>query len=722
MSTADAAPRSFFRDWFPFVVLLAAPLAGLAVWYWPSDWEPAYRVMALMALAAGSLLLLGVWLLFLSRFPLGLRAAAAVLVVAGLVAFRWGAVREIHVSGDMIPRLTFRWEKTHDDVLEEHRRRQAEKPAAGTSRAAAPSLEFLGFFGNQRDGVVKDSQLRGDWKAEPPKPLWRQPVGGGYAGFAVRGGGAVTIEQRRGEEAVVCYDVASGRERWRHDYPAHFQEKLGGPGPRATPIIDPAGARVYSLGAEGKLVCLDLDTGREVWSADILKSNGNLPWGMAASPLFVAGPGEDDGEVIVAPGAQDEAAKGRSVLVYDARSGKELRAFGNHVGGYSSPVVARLCGTEQLLVFDGDGLTGYDPKAGKELWHHPWATMQAINVAQPLVLDGDRVFLSSGYGVGCAMLRVRKDDKPEVLWQNKLMRCKFTSPVHRDGYLYGLDEGILVCLDAKTGERKWKGGRYGHGQILLADRYILVLSESGDLALVEATPEADREVGRFAALDGKTWNAPALSRGSAFVRNDTEMACYELPGTAHSGCSHRVTTDGPFRVERRPSGLAVEGTPADCVRVALHDVVRGAAWVLSGINAGGNLGADVYISGTVAAVREAVLHGYPGVALSQYRKRGLEYDWSRAARWAALVLRDLTRRPWHPGLYWNVNLPHLEPGAPDPEVVFCPLDPAPLPLDFRRDGELWHYAGDYHNRRRRPGADVDVCFRGGIAVTALELF
>jgi 5'-nucleotidase len=194
------------------------------------------------------------------------------------------------------------------------------------------------------------------------------------------------------------------------------------------------------------------------------------------------------------------------------------------------------------------------------------------------------------------------------------------------------------------------------------------------------------------------------------------------PTGAHSGCSHRVTTDGPIRVESRPAGFAVEGTPADCVRVALHDIAPDAAWVLSGINAGGNLGADVYHSGTVAAVREAVLHGRPGVALSHYRRRGEPYDWPGAAARALPVLRDLLARPWRPGSLWNVNLPHLGPGSPEPRVVFCPLDPQPLPLSFRRDGDLFHYDGDYHGRRRDPGSDVDVCFRGHIAVTRMELF
>jgi 5'-nucleotidase len=216
-------------------------------------------------------------------------------------------------------------------------------------------------------------------------------------------------------------------------------------------------------------------------------------------------------------------------------------------------------------------------------------------------------------------------------------------------------------------------------------------------------------------------DAPGLAALLAAARPLGEPAIV-APTGAHSGCSHRVTTDGPIRVESRPTGYAVAGTPADCVRVALHDIAPDAAWVLAGINAGGNLGADVYHSGTVAAAREAVLHGVPGIALSHYRKRGLEIDWARATAWVVPVLRVLTGRPWRPGLLWNVNLPHLEPGAPDPEVVFCPLDPAPLPLSFRRDGDLWHYAGDYHSRRRAPGADVDVCFRGRVAVTAMQLF
>jgi 5'-nucleotidase len=189
-----------------------------------------------------------------------------------------------------------------------------------------------------------------------------------------------------------------------------------------------------------------------------------------------------------------------------------------------------------------------------------------------------------------------------------------------------------------------------------------------------------------------------------------------------SGCGHRVTTDGPIRIMPRGAGRwAIDGTPADCVRVGLAKLAPVVAWVLSGINDGGNLGADVYHSGTVAAVREAALHGRPGIAFSQYRKRGLEIDWERAQRCMALLLPQLLAEPTPPGVFWNVNLPSLSPGDPEPRVVHCPLEIAPLPLSFRATDEHLHYDGRYHERGRSAGSDVDVCFAGNISVTRLSV-
>jgi len=196
------------------------------------------------------------------------------------------------------------------------------------------------------------------------------------------------------------------------------------------------------------------------------------------------------------------------------------------------------------------------------------------------------------------------------------------------------------------------------------------------------------------------------------------------PALPQSGMSHVVTWEGGVHLEERgPKSFAVHGTPADCARLGLLRVAPDAKWVLSGINHGGNLGADVYYSGTVAAVREGVLHGWPGIAFSHYLHNEIPPDWNRATRWTARVLAELLPRPIEPGLFYNVNFPALAANAPEPEITFCPLDPNPLPLSYRHEQDNRHaYDGIYASRRRIPGADVDTCFGGQIAVTEIRLF
>jgi 5'-nucleotidase len=218
-------------------------------------------------------------------------------------------------------------------------------------------------------------------------------------------------------------------------------------------------------------------------------------------------------------------------------------------------------------------------------------------------------------------------------------------------------------------------------------------------------------------------DAPGLAALRAAAQPFGE-AVVVAPAGPQSGMSHAVTWERGVRLEERGSGnFAVHGTPADCARLGLLRVAPDTAWVLSGINHGGNLGADVYYSGTVAAVREAVLHGWPGIAFSHYLRSGISLDWARATRWANRVLTDLLARPIEPGLFYNVNFPHLTADEPEPEIVFCPLDPHPLPLSYRHEENGNHiYDGVYSERRRTPGADVDTCFGGRIAVTEIRLF
>jgi outer membrane protein assembly factor BamB len=302
---------------------------------------------------------------------------------------------------------------------------------------------------------------------------------------------------------------------------------MGGNGPRATPTI--ADGDVYSLGATGVLVRLDGATGAVKWKVNILDDNDNIQWGMSGSPLVY------DQLVVVNPGAQRESAKGRAVVAYDRETGKVRWSAGDRKASYCSPQLATIHGVRQVLVVDGEAIGAFDAATGQELWSYEWRTNPEVNVGQPLVFDGDRVFISSGYGHGCILIRVTQADgkwSAEKVWENQNLRCKFTSPVYRAGFIYGIDDsaGSLTCLDAKDGRRKWKDGRYGNGQILLAGDVIVVGSETGKLALVEATPEAFRELANLQVLHGsKNWNHLTLARGRAYVRNHETMACYELP-------------------------------------------------------------------------------------------------------------------------------------------------------------------------------------------------
>ncbi|HMF12184.1 MAG TPA: PQQ-binding-like beta-propeller repeat protein [Gemmataceae bacterium] len=515
--------RTFLSRWSPVAVAgLWAGAAGF-FWLWPASWDRHTRVMGLWSASLLACLALVAWWFLFARAGWAPRLVVPVCIVV----LGFFSIRDVQFKGDMKPIIRFVWNRTADDVLEAHRHRQVfadDLPAVDL--ADGNERNFPEYRGRRRDGVVEGPALARDWEARPPRELWRQPAGGGYASFAVAGNLAVTIEQRRDREAVVAYDTATGRERWTFDYLAHFVERLGGPGPRATPTI--AGDAVFSLGATGMLVCLDAKTGDLRWSANILKDNDNITWGMSGSPLVF------DDVVVVNPGAQRESNRGNAVIALDRATGKEKWRAGNGRAGYSSPMLATLANERQVLLLDAEGLSGYDPAGDGELWRFPFPTYQGINVCQPVVLDGDRVFISAGYDVGAVLVQVTHTAgkwSASDLWRTKAMRCKFTSPVAYQGHLYGLDEGVLTCLDAATGARKWREGHYGHGQVLRAGDLLVILAESGELALVEATPAEHRQLGIIQALDansGKTWNNPALADGKVFVRNHQEMACYGL--------------------------------------------------------------------------------------------------------------------------------------------------------------------------------------------------
>jgi outer membrane protein assembly factor BamB len=259
------------------------------------------------------------------------------------------------------------------------------------------------------------------------------------------------------------------------------------------------------------------------WTKNILSDNQaeNLPWAMAASPLIV------DDKVIVLPGG----TAGKSVVAYNKLSGAAVWKSQNDRQAYVSPMLVTLAGRRQILVVSAGRVFGLTPESGALLWSQSWDTDSGINVSQPIVVDKNRFFISSGYGKGAALVEVTGSGNSftaRSVWENVNMKNKFNSSVLHDGYVYGLDEGILTCLDVNTGARKWKGGRYGYGQVILASGHLIVMSDAGDLALVKASPAEYSEVARFSALAGRTWNYPAIAGGRLFVRNGNEMAAFKI--------------------------------------------------------------------------------------------------------------------------------------------------------------------------------------------------
>ena len=224
--------------------------------------------------------------------------------------------------------------------------------------------------------------------------------------------------------------------------------------------------------------------------------------------------------------------KGRSVVAYDKLTGKPIWRALNDASAYASPMLVELAGKEQLLVVTARRAVGLQVEDGAELWTTPWIVkLGNRDNAQPVILGTNRFLLSAGYGTGSEAVEVSRATtgfEATPLWHNTLLKNKFTSSVCRQGYVYGLDEDMLVCLDAQTGERKWKDGRYGYGQILLAGGHVIVLSGDGQLALVKASPDRFEELARFQAIEGKTWNHPAMSGGKILVRNESQMACFDL--------------------------------------------------------------------------------------------------------------------------------------------------------------------------------------------------
>lgn len=402
-------------------------------------------------------------------------------------------------------------------------------PAAAPVDAAARVIRWAGFRGANRSGTVPGVRIDVNWSVSPPVLLWRRPVGPGWASFAVRGNILYTQEQRGEEEIVSAYSLTTGEPVWRHRDRVRLNDPMGGPGPRATPTL--AGDRVYTFGSTGVLNALDAESGSVVWSRNPATDlETAIPtWGFSSSPLIV-----DDLVVI---------AVGGTLAAYSLADGQPRWVGPGGGDSYSSPQLATIDGVTQVLLPSANGTTGVAPATGKALWTHPWnSRLPLLPVVQAAVLNGGTVLVGDSSS-GLRRLDVSRfvdakagADKRDTAWtvderwvSNRLKPYFNDFVVHR-GHAYGFDGAILAAVDLANGERKWKGGRYGQGQlVLLPDQdVLLVISEDGDLALVKAVPDGLIEIARVPALSGKTWNHPVLVDDVLLVRNGEEMAAFRL--------------------------------------------------------------------------------------------------------------------------------------------------------------------------------------------------
>lgn len=498
-----------------FGVFLAALVAGASLAH--RNFDPFSFVMTTVPLvltvwAAGLLLLR-----LQPQLPAGRVVIAAILLpVIYVDLLRWeGTDARLRATN------SWRWQRT-----EEQKFLEARAGTAVDARSMAWTLksgDWPEFRGPQRDGAARGVRIATDWKGAPPQNVWKERIGPGWSSLIVVDRYLVTQEQRGESEAIVAYLAETGQELWCHLTPARFEEGISGAGPRATPTF--RDGRIYALGARGTLTCLEASNGKVVWSNDLAKeTSAPAPmWGFSASPLLA------DGKVIViigGPSARGTIAlhAGTGALVWAREGGKE---------SYSSAHLVTFGGKPQIVIQDNKRTAGLSVADGAVLWERPGISENIIPMIQPQQLPDGTLLLSSGEDL--ARIEVREEAGKWTVtekWLTKKFKPSFNDFVVHDNHAYGLDGGILSCVDLRTGERVWKSGRFGGGQVLLlADQGVLiVVSEQGEAALVEAKPQPPGEVFRFQALQGKSWSHPTVVGDRLYLRNNTEMACYRLRG------------------------------------------------------------------------------------------------------------------------------------------------------------------------------------------------
>ena len=380
------------------------------------------------------------------------------------------------------------------------------------------TAEWAQWRGPNRDGISSETGFLKNWSPEGPKVIWQIPLGDGYSGISIAHGKIYTMFAEDNDEFVICLDASDGVEVWRFRSGTKFTEQRGD-GPRSMPTID--GNSVFALAATGKLYALDAHDGTKLWSHNFVEEfDSNIPtWGFSSSPLI------EGNLVLVEAGGKDEKA----IVAFDKKSGDVIWTNHTDAVGYSSPIPIDFGGIRQIIFLTSKTLLSVAPENGQIYWKYSWP--EGINIATPIFVPDDKIFISASYDKGAVLLKMIVDRDRigiEEVWKNRVMKNHFNSSVLQGDYLYGFDNAILTCIEANTGEEQWRHRGFEKGSLLLADGHLIILGEGGNLALAEASPNEYIEKAHFQLFDDKCWTVPTLAGGKLYLRNQKEMVCLDL--------------------------------------------------------------------------------------------------------------------------------------------------------------------------------------------------
>jgi outer membrane protein assembly factor BamB len=525
LAAAERRPNGARLPWVP--ILWPMFLAGCCWWIARTAVDPGVTNTVIHVAVALGVAGVAAWIVFSSGLRGWRRWALALTPMALVAAFYMQLLPIKTLNNGAVGLVGWRWRWADPD-------RSLEKPKASSGVRLdwrETPQDYPAFLGGRAWAEVEGVALDPDWKQRPPRLLWKQPIGAGWSGFAVVGDYAVTQEQRGEEELIVCYEARTGKVAWTHSDSVRWDPRgsgaLGGIGPRATPTIHQG--RVITQGATGLLNCLDAATGKLLWSHDTLAEHDadQLMWGKAGSPLIV------DDRVVVSVGAP-----GASLVAYDVATGSVAWKAGSQRSSYATPVLTELLGVRQILVTNEGFVTGHRADDGQVLWEvsRPSLSDSSAASSNPTPIADDCVLLTKGYGLGGEVIKLSRQGKSfsaETAWKNPaVLKTKMSNVVVREGFAYGLDEEMLQCVDLQTGRPRWKKRRrpeFGYGQVTLVGDALVVLSEGGEVILAEATPKKYVELASMPAIEGITWNTPAIAGNLLLVRNAEEAAAFELP-------------------------------------------------------------------------------------------------------------------------------------------------------------------------------------------------